>query len=205
MTRTLLFGGSFNPIHHGHLIVARAAAERLDAQRVILIPGRRPPHKQQRDDLAPAEDRLEMCRLAVADEPRMEVSDWELCQSGPNYTLHTVRHFRATLAPEAWLGWLIGMDSLADLPSWHRPGELAALCTLVTAARPNVALPDLAEHARLIAPEDMQRLIAHVLPTPQIDISASDIRARLRRGQSVRWLTPDSVRAYLEKRKGLYR
>jgi nicotinate-nucleotide adenylyltransferase len=113
----LLFGGSFDPVHCGHVIVSRAAAEQLDADRVIVIPGARPPHKQGAV-LTPAADRLELCRLAVRGDPLFEVSDWEARQAGPNYTLHTVRHFRETLPESSRLYWLIGMDSLAELAGW---------------------------------------------------------------------------------------
>src|SRR5205814_3740928 len=144
---------SFNPIHNGHLIVARAAAEQLGVQRVVLLPSAHPPHKPSQD-LAPAADRLEMCRLAVAGDGLFEICDWELRQPGPNYTIHTIEHFRAAAhgdressSPHAgrpspspasadagdWRPyWLIGMDSLRELPTWHRIGELLDLCTFVT-------------------------------------------------------------------------
>ncbi|RMF73861.1 MAG: nicotinate (nicotinamide) nucleotide adenylyltransferase [Planctomycetota bacterium] len=200
--RTLLFGGSFNPIHHGHLIVARDVAERLDVERVILIPSAVPPHKQG-VPLAPIESRLEMCRAAVRDEPRFEVSDWEAHQTPPNYSLLTVRHFREQLGAGAWIGWLIGMDSLIELPTWHRVGDLAAECTIVTAVRPGFALPDLHEHARCIAADDLRRIERHVLVTPHIEISASAIRRRVAAGRSIRYLTPDAV-IELIARHGLY-
>lgn len=202
MPKTLLFGGSFDPIHHGHLIVARTVAERLDIERVVLIPAKSPPHKNAAE-LVSAEHRIEMCRRAVRDDPLFEVSDWETHQTGPNYTLHTVRAFRQRLPAGAWLGWLIGMDSLIELPTWHEVGQLAAACTLVTAARPGFTRPDLSQHAQLIDPSDLERIVAHILETPEIEISASDIRARRRRGASVRYLVPDPVDAYL-RANGLY-
>jgi len=199
----LLFGGSFNPVHHGHLIVARAVAERLDVPRVVLIPGATPPHKPP-DELAPAEHRLAMCRLAVEGDPLFEVSDWEARQKGPNYTLLTVRHFRQQMGRQAWIGWLIGMDSLVELTTWYRVGDLAAECVLVTAARPGFQMPDLSEHARLIAAGDLDRIRRHVLETPRIDISSTDIRERVRAGRSIRYLVPPPVADYLAGH-GLYR
>ena len=109
--RFLLFGGSFDPIHYGHLIVSRFVAEHLAIPRVVLVPGARPPHKADAG-LAPAADRLAMCRLAVAGDSQFEVSDWELGQPGPNYTLHTIEHYRSASPPGAQFYWLIGMDSL---------------------------------------------------------------------------------------------
>ncbi len=203
MARIVLFGGSFNPIHLGHLIVSRCAAEALSVDRVILIPGASPPHKGHAL-LAPAADRLELCRLAVHDDPLFEVSDWETRQAGPNYTLHTVEHFRDARARGAKLYWLIGMDSLAELSSWYRVGALASLCTLVTVGRPGFRRPDYSSLTGLMSTEQIQELEEHVLDTPLIDISASDIRARVRAGLSIRYLVPDAVRAAIEAR-GLYR
>lgn len=204
MSGTLLFGGSFDPIHHGHLIVARSVAEQLGVARVVLIPSARPPHKQH-VALAPAGQRLAMCRLAVAGDGLFEVSDWELGQHGLNYTLHTVRHFRGVRGPDEALYWLIGLDSLVDLPTWFRVGELADACTLVTAARPGVPCPDLsaALGAQLTA-EQIERIGRHILPTPLIEISATEIRARARAGRSIRYLTPEAVANYIAAR-GLYR
>lgn len=202
MAGILLFGGSFDPVHFGHLIVSADAAERIGAARVILIPSARPPHKQGRT-LSPAAERLEMCRLAVADDPRFEVSDWEVHQPGPNYTLHTVRHFRQTLPADTPLYWLIGMDSLVELATWYCVGELLEACTLVTAARPGFEQPDLARLADLLSPAQIRKLQQYVLPTPLIDIGATDIRARVRAGRSIRHLVPEPVRQFILER-GLY-
>lgn len=203
MAGILLFGGSFDPIHHGHLIVCRHAAERLEAEQVVLIPSAAPPHKQQAV-LADVADRLELCRLAVQDDPLFEVSGWETRQSGPNYTLHTVRHFRQRSGPDAKLYWLIGLDSLHELSTWYRVGELAALCTMVTVGRPGWPWPGRDSLATFMPPDRIDELEAHYLDGPLIDISATDIRARVRAGQSVRYLVPEPVRAAIESR-GLYR
>lgn len=203
MAGILLFGGSFDPIHHGHLIVARAAAELIAAERVVLIPGASPPHKPPLR-LSPADVRLELCRLAVGDDPLFEVSDWEARQTGPNYTLCTVRHFRQSLPAQTPLFWLLGMDSLAELPSWHRVDELVEACTLVTAGRPGVAPPQPPSLQPPLSAAQARRLLEHVLPTPLIDISASYIRARVKAGRSIRYLVPEAVRLAIE-RHGLYR
>ena len=196
VSRTLLFGGSFNPIHHGHLIVARDVAEQLDVRQIVLIPAAQPPHKRD-VRLAPIEHRLAMCRAATRDEPLFSVSDWESIRQQPNYTLLTVRHFRQQLGADAWIGWLIGMDSLIELPTWYHVGELAAECTLVTAARPGFSRPVLREHAQQIAPIDLERIESHILVTPHIEISASNIRARASAGRSIRYLVCDAVREYI--------
>ncbi len=203
MARVLLFGGSFDPIHHGHLIVCRDAAEKLDAERVVIIPSAAPPHKQ-RAALAGAAARLELCRLAVRDDPLFEVSDWEMRQPGLSYTLHTVRHFRESGAPDGKLYWLIGLDSLHELSTWYRVDELASLCTLVTAGRPGLPWPSRDALAKFMSTEQLDELEAHFLDGPLIDISATDIRARVRAGRSIRYQVPEPVREAIES-GGLYR
>ncbi len=202
MAGVLLFGGSFDPIHHGHLIVARSAAEALGVARVVLIPSASPPHKQG-VTLTAAGLRLEMCRAAVAGDGLFEVSDWETRQSGPNYTLLTVRHFRSEW-PDDELYWLIGMDSLAELHTWYRAGELADACTLVAAGRPGSPRPSRSELERFLTPEQAARIEQHILSTPLIEISATDIRARVRAGRDIRYLVPEAVREYIATHR-LYR
>ncbi len=195
----VLFGGSFNPIHNGHLIVARSVAEQLGAARVVLIPAANPPHKNSAD-LADAADRLEMVRLAVRAEPGWEVSDCELHRAGPSYTLDTVAHFRREIGGGAELCWIIGADSLTELVSWYRIEELVEMCRIVTAARPGWERPDLDVLRARLTPAQIARLAADVLDTPRIDIAATDIRRRVREGRSIRYLVPDAVEAYIRKR-----
>lgn len=198
-----LYGGSFNPIHHGHLIVARAVAERLGVRRLVLIPSAAPPHKHG-EDLALAEHRLAMVRLAVADDPDFEVSDVEVRRSGPSYSFVTVEEFRRTAGPEVPLSWVIGADTLPELHTWYRIREMAELCRIVTAVRPGYEHPDLSPLARVLADDRIRQLTEAVLPTPRIDISATDIRQRVRAGKSIRYLVPEPVREYIEQ-QGLYR
>lgn len=202
MARLLLFGGSFDPLHHGHLVIGRAVAERLNIPRVLLLPSAVPPHKQDQR-LTPAAERLAMCRRGVAEDGLFAVDDFEAGRAGPNYTLHTVAHFRG-LHPDDDLYWLIGQDSLLELGTWYRAAELVEACTVVTAARPGYAAPDAAALGLHFTPAQVQKLLQHVLPTPQIEIAGRDIRARVRAGLSIRYLVPEAVRAHIEER-GLYR
>lgn len=203
MPGILLYGGSFNPIHHGHLISARAVAESLDVARVVLIPSARPPHKEG-SGLASADDRLAMCRAAVAGDSLFEVSECEIRSSGgPNYTLLTVRQFRAEIGPTEPLAWLLGMDSLIDLPTWHRADELARECRLVTAVRPGFVPPSVAHLAPVLGGEMAAQVLRQSVPTPAIDISASRIRERVRLRLSIRYLAPDAVLEIIARR-GLY-
>ncbi len=203
MEPLLLVGGSFNPVHNGHLIVSRYVAEQLGLKRVTLVPAASPPHKPH-TDLAAAIHRLEMCRLVAAEDGQFAVSDYEVGRPGPNYTIETIEHFRGQVAPGTPVYWLIGMDSTHDLESWHRATELVDLCTIVSVARPGFAPPSRTSLARCFSAAQVDKLLAHVIEGPHIGISGSDIRARIRAGRSIRYLIPDSVRNYIE-RHGLYR
>lgn len=196
-TRIGLYGGSFNPIHHGHLIVARAVAERLSLTRVVFLPSANPPHKASGDLLDPRH-RAEMVRLAVKDDPLFEFSDYDLTRSGPSYTIETIEHFKKMLEPEAKLFWIVGADSLAELSSWRRVTELADACTIVTAGRTDVPPFDDLKLADTFTDEQIERLRAGLVDTPVIEISSTDIRRRLREGRPIRHLVPEVVREYIE-------
>lgn len=199
----LLYGGSFDPIHHGHLIVSRYVAENLHIQRVILIPGASPPHKHDQT-LTAAGHRLAMCRLAADRDDLFDVSAWETGQPGPNYSLLTVRHFHETLGPAVAVHWLIGMDSLHELGTWFQATELVDACTIVTTARPGFEPPAPASLAKHFSPAQVDKLRRNVIDGPRIDIAGTDIRARVRAGRSVRYLVPESVAQYIGEH-GLYR
>lgn len=192
----LCFGGSFNPVHHGHLICSRAVAEARDLDRVLLIPSFLPPHKPDSADLAPAQHRLEMCRLATSPDPLFETSDIEISRAGTSYTIDTVRELkRRGCGP---VHWLIGADMLLYLPKWHQPLELLKEVNFLVMARPGWEI----DWERL--PPEFRSLQANVVQAPLIDISSSDIRRRVANGQSIRYLTAAAVREYICERS-LYR
>ena len=163
---------------------------------MVLIPSALPPHKLRAGDLAPAEDRLEMCRLAVAGDPMFEVSDVELVREGPSYTIDTVRGFRT----QGWkhVAWLIGADVIPLLPDWHQPDDLLREVEWVVMERSGCRI----DWGRL--PERYRRLEANLVEAPLIDVSASAIRRRIAEGRSPRYLTPDAVCDYIAAH-GLYR
>jgi nicotinate-nucleotide adenylyltransferase len=198
-----LYGGSFNPVHHGHLIIARSTAERLSLDRIILLPSSSPPHKQSRD-LADANHRLEMIRQAINGETIFELSDFDLKRAGPTYTVDTVAHFRTTFGPEARLYWLIGTDSLAELTTWRQVERILDLCDIATAHRPGHDQIDWQALATHFGVDRTDRLRAGIIETPRIDISSSNIRERVHDGQSIRYLVPDVVAQYIAQ-QGLYR
>ena len=198
----LLFGGSFDPIHNGHLIVARAVAEKLGVEKVVLIPSANPPHKQKML-LASASDRLAMAQLAAAGDKLFEVSDCELCRQGPSYTLDTVRYFRKVYAPDVTLYWLIGADTVRELPTWYEVGQLADLCVIVTARRPGFDQENLTCLSKVLTSGQIDLLQRYILDTPLIDISATEIRRKIRESQPIFEHVPERVAEYLY-RKNLY-
>lgn len=174
-------GGTFDPIHNGHLILARDAREALDLHRIIFVPNNRSPHKLG-GFAAPAELRAAMVRAAIEGEAGFEIDEVEILRGGPSYTIDTLLHLR-TLHPEADLYYLIGEDNLAELHTWRRADELPLLVQLVVMARgaDGPPHPFITLHQR------------------RIDISSTDIRGRIAKGQSIRYLVPDKVRAIIEK------
>ena len=190
----LCFGGSFNPIHQGHLICSRAVAESKSFDKVLLIPNKQPPHKPGAANLAAPDDRLAMCRLAVQGDPFFDVTDLELKRSGPSYTIDTA----AELAAAGPVHWLIGADMLLDLPTWHRFSELMSEVQFVVMARPGWTID------WLTLPAELRALEASVVEAPRIDLSATEIRRRVAAGLPIDYLTSPAVVRYIHDRK-LYR
>ena len=192
----LYFGGSFNPIHHGHLICARAVAEKGHFEQIILLPSAQPPHKSHDASIAAATDRLEMCRLATAKSPVFAASDIEVSRGGPSYTIDTVRQLAGTKNNP--IHWLLGADMLLYLPKWRQPLDLLRQVRFVIMARPGFKI----DWSQL--PPEFRGLEKDVVEAPLIDISASDIRRRVKDGLSIDYLTPPAVCDYIRTR-GLYR
>lgn len=185
-----VFGGTFDPPHTGHLIVASVAFDALRLDRLIFVPAGVPPHKLGAV-VASAEQRLEMVRRAVADDPRFEVDDLELRRQGASYTVDTLRALRAR-EPEAELFFLLGADQLRELHGWREPDEVARLARLAVLSRGGDAIPDAGRYR--ITP----------VAVPRIDLAATEIRRRVRAGESVRYMVPEGVRKMLERER-LYR
>lgn len=181
-----LYGGTFDPIHHGHLVLAREAREQLALDRVVFVPAARSPFKPGTTSTDP-ELRLAMIRTAIEGEEGMEVDASEIERGGVSYTIDTVEAARQRW-PQAELWWLVGQDHLAQLPKWHRSAELQALVRFAVFARVGAAE----------IPAEFPAI------TRQFDISATDVRARVARGASIRYLVPDPVREIIEL-NGLYR
>ncbi len=193
MTRRIgIFGGTFDPVHQAHLVLAEQAREQARLDRVLFVPAARPPHKQDRP-LTSFEHRAEMLRLAIAGYPVFQVSDLEKDRPGPSYTADTLQQLHDQ-EPADELFLLLGSDCLPDLPHWRQPAQIAELATLLVMARPGWSqAPDPAPPFRF------QRIA-----TPLLDTSSGDLRRRVREGRSIRYLTPRAVECYIETHK-LYR
>ncbi|MCH7701221.1 MAG: nicotinate-nucleotide adenylyltransferase [Planctomycetes bacterium] len=196
--RVALFGGSFNPIHFGHLIMARSVAEKLTLDRVIFLPTANPPHKDA-TSLVDGSHRAQMVTLAIEGEPGFVLDEFDLRRSGRTYTIDTVAHFRRRLGSDAEVFWIIGADSLDELIQWHRISTLVDSCHMVVASRPGWDRLNFDVLRACLSDAQITRLRSDCVDTPRIDISATQIRSRTRQGRSIRYLTPDAVRAYVRK------
>ncbi len=204
-----IFGGTFNPIHYGHLILAESCREQLGLDRVWFLPAALPPHKRQLE-LPPGEQRAEMIELAIAGHPCFGVCRYEIERGGVSYTVDTLARFHAE-HPSAALYFLLGADSLAELPTWKDPATICQLATPVVVQRGNgdtgplpLRTADLAALANLLPPERLAAIAEHHVEMPRVDLSASDLRRRIAAGQSIRYRTPRAVEKYIETH-GLYR
>lgn len=196
--RVGLLGGTFDPIHIGHLILAEEARDQLNLSVVYFVPAGDPPHKQGRR-LAPVEDRLRMIALAIAGNSAFRLSRVDADRPGPHYTLDMVRIFQDQLPPGGELYFLMGYDSLAELPTWHQPAELVAACRLVALTRYDVPLDWPYLESRLPG----IRAKVTLLDMPELEIASHQLQQRVRHGRSIRYLLPDEVERYI-RRTGLY-
>lgn len=187
---TGLMGGTFDPIHIAHLVMADQAVGQFGLARLLFVPAARPPHKRD-DALGPFEDRLEMVRRAILGHPRLAVSDIEARRPGPSYTIDTIRALAGELPGET-LTFVAGSDSLAQLAAWKLPDELLTECRFVVAPRPGFSIDD-------VSPRFRDRI--STLDMPSLGVSSRDIRERVRRGASIRYLVPPEVEAFIREKK----
>ena len=191
-SRLGLLGGSFDPIHVGHLIVAETLAYRLNLDHVVFLPAANPPHKAGQA-LSPREARLEMIRLSIAGADGFSVSQADLRRPGPSYTVDMLTELQARVADRTELCFLMGMDSLRDFPNWRRPGKIAELAELGVARRPGVDVSQ--TDIEIQVPEARGRI--HIINVPLIDISSSDIRDRARTNRPFRFHVTPTVADYI--------
>jgi nicotinate-nucleotide adenylyltransferase len=193
-----LFGGTFDPIHYGHLVIAEEVRARLNLTEMIFIPAGQPPHKSSQIR-TPAHHRLAMVQLAIASNPHFSISRVEVDRQGPSYLVDTLRILRQHLGEQTALSFVIGWDSLADFHTWYDPdGILKQLTYLVAVQRPGYVDNDRYNkqlEARL--PGLARRL--RVISAPQLEISSTDLRGRVAQGQPIKYQTPDAVERYINE------
>lgn len=193
-----IMGGTFNPIHHGHLITARAAKEALGLDRLLLMPNTRSPLRMA-EPLADPADRLEMARLAVMEEPGLDVCDLEVRREGTSFLVETLRQLQE-VNPEAQLTFLMGVDSLETFDRWKEVERIVEISRVVVMPRPGAnakrTLGDLEQRAPVL-----KGRIYLLEQGPRIGISATEIRQRIKAGRSVRYLLPDVVEDYIRIHK----
>ncbi len=194
-----VLGGTFDPIHMGHLIIAEEVRARLDLDEVLFVPAGQPWLKlNNANAISPPRHRLEMARLAIAGEPAFKLSTMEIDRPGPSYTVDTMAELSGQVGAEGKLYFILGWDNLNQLPKWHQPLRLVELCRLVPVRRVGFASPDL-DSLEAAVPGLSQSLV--MLDTPQIEISSSEIRQRVARGLSIHQLVPEPVERYIIEHK----
>lgn len=211
MPMHVIYGGTFDPLHHGHLRLALEVSEQLGHVPVNLVPCHIPPHRGKTG--ATAAQRLRLLELAIAGEEQLRIDDRELCREGASYTADTLRQLRNELGPDFPLAMVVGTDAFAGFDRWRDWQQIPSLAHIIVVRRPGVALTPESEAARLLesrAVPSVEALRAQAsglaleLDPPWLDISATGIRERIGAGRSVRYLVPDTVLAEIQK-MGLYR
>jgi len=189
--RVGILGGTFNPPHLGHLVCAQEAFRELDLDQVILIPARVPPHKPVEDEPG-AEHRLALCRLAVQDDERFEVSEIELGRDGPSYTVDTLMQLSSE-APDNELFLIVGGDIAVGLPQWHRAERVLELASVAIAKRRGTARASVAQALQALPGGDRARFFQ----MPRVGVSSTMVRRRVAARQPIRYLVPDRVAEYI--------
>ena len=190
-----IYGGSFDPVHYGHLLLAELCRESCGLDEVRFVPAAIPPHKLDQGRAAD-EHRVEMLKLAIGGNSHFDVWEVELQRGGVSYTVETLRELRAE-HPENELFFLMGADSLFDLPNWREPAEICELATIAVVDRPGSRQVDFDVLQHVTSADRIEYFKKFVVAMPQIDVSSSDIRERIAKGRSIRYQTPRSVEQYL--------
>jgi nicotinate-nucleotide adenylyltransferase len=197
-TRIGIMGGSFNPIHLGHLLLAQTALQEFDLSQVIFVPTGNPGYKVKEKPILP-EHRYFMTSLAISSNPFFFVSRIEVDRSKPSFTIDTVTELRKTYPIESVdLFFITGADSILDILNWKNPQEILKLCSFIAGTRPGYSFADFEEK---ISGLDQAKEKIHRMEIPMLDISSSQIRKLIRQGKSIRYLVPDLLLSYIEKNK----
>lgn len=193
-----IMGGTFDPIHYGHLLIAQSAAEKFDLDKILFLPTGMSPHKKVSQVTSP-EIRCEMTALAIADNPTFSLSDIEAKSTCVNYTYQTLAKFKK-IYPDTQLFFIMGEDSLNDFSSWKNPQEICKLAALLIAVRNNGS-SDI--HEKILKTRQTYQADIYKLDSPNFDVASRDIREKIRTGKSVQYMIPDAVNIFIQE-KGLY-
>jgi nicotinate-nucleotide adenylyltransferase len=192
LQRIGVIGGTFDPIHYGHLAAAEEARVRVNLEKVLFVVALLPPHKLD-EDVTPVEHRLAMVRLGIASNPHFEISLVDVDRPGPSFTVDTISMLQEQWGPDSELFFVMGLDSLVEVPTWHQPERLIRLCHLVAVSRPRFEV-------------DMRQLEASVpgissrveiIDMPEVDISSSDLQRRVKEGLPIKYQVPEEVERYI--------
>jgi len=197
-----IFGGSFDPVHYGHLLLAESCREQCSLDQVWFLPAATAPHKRQAES-AEAKHRIEMLRLALAGSETMRVETLEIDRGGVSYTVNTLAEIHKQ-NPDAELFLLMGADSLHDLPHWYKPEAICRQAIPVVVGRPGQQKPDFDVLAGLVSPQRLEEIRGCRVQSPLVDLSSSDIRQRVAEARSIRYRVSRAVEKYIETH-GLYR
>ncbi|MDP3879675.1 MAG: nicotinate-nucleotide adenylyltransferase [Dehalococcoidales bacterium] len=192
-----VLGGTFDPVHNGHIVVAEETRRLLSLDEVLFIPAGDPWLKAG-NSILPAEHRVQMVRLAIAGKPYFKLSTMEIDRAGPTYTVDTISELRSRLGPADELFFILGRDNLAQLPRWREPSRLIEMCRLVVVPRPGYSLPDLRSLEEAIP--GISRVLV-LLDKPEMDIDSTEIRNRVAQGLSISHLVPKAVDEYIKQHK----
>jgi nicotinate-nucleotide adenylyltransferase len=197
-----IFGGTFDPVHYGHLLLAECCREQCRLDAVWFLPAATPPHKQGQE-LTPAGERIEMLELAIAGNPAFAVCRYEADREGVHYTVDTLEHFHGE-DPSRELFFLVGADMFLDLPNWRSPERVCELATLVAVGRPGCGPVNVDCLRGIASAERIDLFRRQQVEMPEIGISSTDLRRRAAAGECLRYRTPRAVEMYIETH-GLYR
>jgi len=193
MRRIGILGGTFDPTHYGHLFIAEEARVRIPLERVLFVPAAQPPHKARTTITAPEHHRLRMVELAIASNPYFEVSRVDIDRPGPHYSVDMIPLLQEEYGPQTMFYFIMGLDSLSEIPTWYKPARLLELCHLAVASREGY-------HADLQALEKTLPGISArtlLLDTPELEISSTDIERRIKADLPIKYLLPEAVEEYI--------
>lgn len=196
-----IMGGTFDPIHYGHLVTAEAARCEFKLDKVVFVPSGQPPHKENQI-ITEAFHRFRMTEAAIRSNPHFEISREEMDRPGPSYAVDTVKHFQHVYGPEAKIYFITGADAILEILTWKNVEELIESCCFIAATRPGYQLNELREHLRVLQPHHLERILN--INVPAMAISSTEIRDRVAESRSIKYLLPEAVEKYI-KQNNLYK